>query len=256
METLEIEGKSYVAAKAAAREHHYTSDYLGQLIRGGKLVGKKVGRAWYVEVDSLDHFIQSVANPASETNIHEEKPVVLMPLPVAEEQVVAAQEVVQNVPVSVTIMRKPIEVSPAVRHELNEAFPLRYLTDDEPSMPVLKNSRDTFINKSISTTQGDGKEFNVPIHRGQESTRTHVSARIEEDEVVVPQRDVQATQLKPVLMEFQESGRGFLGTALVVVLFAALIGGAAVSGIATSTITYGAAEKNAAGIGFAIPFSF
>jgi hypothetical protein len=60
MDSLEIEGKEYISAKRAAREHSYTMDYIGQLIRGGKLVGKKVGRAWYVEQDSLTSYLNSL----------------------------------------------------------------------------------------------------------------------------------------------------------------------------------------------------
>ena len=57
MDELEISGKQYISSKRAAKENRYHVDYIGQLIRGGKLVGTKVGRTWYVEVDSLQHFL-------------------------------------------------------------------------------------------------------------------------------------------------------------------------------------------------------
>jgi hypothetical protein len=60
MDSLEIEGKEYISAKRAAKENSYTTDYIGQLIRGGKLKGHKVGRAWYVEQDSLSLYINSL----------------------------------------------------------------------------------------------------------------------------------------------------------------------------------------------------
>lgn len=63
MDSLEIEGKEYISAKRAAREHSYTMDYIGQLIRGGKLIGKKVGRAWYVEQDSLNAYLALLLKP-------------------------------------------------------------------------------------------------------------------------------------------------------------------------------------------------
>ncbi len=53
MDELDISGKRYISARRAAKENNYHSDYIGQLIRGGKVTGTKVGRAWYVEVESL-----------------------------------------------------------------------------------------------------------------------------------------------------------------------------------------------------------
>ena len=53
MDELEISGKRYISTRRAGKEHGYHSDYIGQLIRGGKVAGQKVGRAWYVDADSL-----------------------------------------------------------------------------------------------------------------------------------------------------------------------------------------------------------
>lgn len=59
MDSLEIDGKEYVSARRAAKEHGYVADYIGQLIRGGKLAGKKVGRAWYVSKESLEFYVKA-----------------------------------------------------------------------------------------------------------------------------------------------------------------------------------------------------
>jgi hypothetical protein len=56
MDELEISGKRYISARRAAKEYKYHSDYIGQLIRGKKLLGRKVGRSWYVELDSTAAF--------------------------------------------------------------------------------------------------------------------------------------------------------------------------------------------------------
>lgn len=58
MDELEIGGKKYISSKRAAREHRYHIDYIGQLIRGGKIVGKKIGRSWYVEDLSLKNYLR------------------------------------------------------------------------------------------------------------------------------------------------------------------------------------------------------
>lgn len=53
METLTLDQKEYVKAKSAARELGYTSDYIGQLCRAGKIDAKLIGRSWYVDVAEL-----------------------------------------------------------------------------------------------------------------------------------------------------------------------------------------------------------
>jgi hypothetical protein len=53
MDELEISGKRYISTRRAAKEYGYHSDYIGQLIRGKKLLGRKVGRSWYVELETL-----------------------------------------------------------------------------------------------------------------------------------------------------------------------------------------------------------
>lgn len=53
METISVNGETFVKASILARELGYTSDYVGQLCRGGKVKAELVGRSWYVEPDSL-----------------------------------------------------------------------------------------------------------------------------------------------------------------------------------------------------------
>ncbi len=53
METLVLDGVKYYKAKALAEELGYTSDYLGQLCRSGKVDGHLVGRTWYVNKQAL-----------------------------------------------------------------------------------------------------------------------------------------------------------------------------------------------------------
>lgn len=53
MEVLELNGNKYVKASSIARELGYTSDYVGQLCRGGKVDAQLVGRSWYVNDESI-----------------------------------------------------------------------------------------------------------------------------------------------------------------------------------------------------------
>lgn len=53
MNELDINGKKYVKASVLAKNLGYTSDYVGQLCRAGKVEAAQVGRSWFVAADSL-----------------------------------------------------------------------------------------------------------------------------------------------------------------------------------------------------------
>ncbi len=53
MKSIILDGKEFVKASEAAKEHGYTNDYIGQLCRGNKVDAQLVGRVWYVHVESL-----------------------------------------------------------------------------------------------------------------------------------------------------------------------------------------------------------
>jgi len=53
MEKLVLDGKSFVKASRAASALGYTSDYVGQLCRSGKVDAHLVGRTWYVNEEQL-----------------------------------------------------------------------------------------------------------------------------------------------------------------------------------------------------------
>lgn len=55
MEEVIFDGKEYVKASVLAKRFRYTADYLGQLCRGKKVDARLVGRAWYINLDSLNH---------------------------------------------------------------------------------------------------------------------------------------------------------------------------------------------------------
>ena len=48
-----FQGKKYISSKRASKVSDYSSDYIGQLCRAGKLDGKMFGHTWFVTEDSL-----------------------------------------------------------------------------------------------------------------------------------------------------------------------------------------------------------
>ena len=124
MDELEISGKRFISSKRAAKENRYHVDYIGQLIRGGKIVGTKVGRAWYVDENSLAAYLGKEAAIAS-TNAN-------------------TARIFSEAPTEVRVQRDAIlqgqasEEKPLLRKE-ETPLPttrLTYLSDDEPFKPI------------------------------------------------------------------------------------------------------------------------
>lgn len=53
MKEIVVNGKKFISTKRAAEITGYTTDYVGQLARSGKVVAQLVGRNWYVDEESI-----------------------------------------------------------------------------------------------------------------------------------------------------------------------------------------------------------
>jgi len=53
MDTITLEGSVYTKLSVLAKKYNYTTDYIGQLCRSGKLDAQLVGRSWYATESSL-----------------------------------------------------------------------------------------------------------------------------------------------------------------------------------------------------------
>jgi hypothetical protein len=108
MEELQISGKRYISSRRAAKDHKYHSDYIGQLVRAGKVSGQKVGRAWYVEAESLAVYLgKEGSTPAARiSEVIEDK--IQIQNPAIEEK--AIPEIKPEVEVVETIVEPDIEI--------------------------------------------------------------------------------------------------------------------------------------------------
>lgn len=52
-----VAGKKYISANDAARLADVTRDYIGRLCRDGEIIGKRVGKPWFIEEESLQDYI-------------------------------------------------------------------------------------------------------------------------------------------------------------------------------------------------------
>ena len=160
MDELEIAGQRYLSTRRAAKDHKYTSDYVGQLIRAGKVVGKKIGRSWYVEERSLNAYLSGESVVSEETL--EVKPVERLAVeetaPIVEEVPTSRLDVESRDPdQNVGIEEKEVEENVfepvVIKNKIPEAHyipirtvipekekptGLRYVVDDEPALPEVK----------------------------------------------------------------------------------------------------------------------
>lgn len=161
MDELHISGKRFISSRRIARDNGYTSDYIGQLIRGGKVVGQKVGRAWYVDASSFDAFLGEEGTPVtSETAPELALPAEHAPVAVAEEKI-SEPEILPVVEESTPAPAPapalpptptPVAVEEIVKEEEVQHIPLRlvktqalgglkYYADDTPSLPEIRSDK-------------------------------------------------------------------------------------------------------------------
>jgi hypothetical protein len=166
MDELEIDGKKYLSSRRAAKEHKYHTDYIGQLIRAGKVDGKKVGRAWYVEEGSLNAYLKSegqtmaspiapvaytpppVQQPEEKEVIQETKETVPEIIPVTKEEPTPVPIHIEEKPVEEKVFQyaapvqekseQKIHITLAERDVPQRKNTLTYIEDTEPLLPVLE----------------------------------------------------------------------------------------------------------------------
>ena len=171
MDELQISGKRFISSRRLAREYGYTADYLGQLIRGGKITGQKVGRAWYVDAASFEQYLgeegPSVVAPVIEKEVfvepaavevveqdkEEKKEAVVISVEKEEEKIPAAaaieEEPIHHVPLHIIKKEEPIEAE-----EERVSGGLRYVVDDAPSLPEIRfNEKESRIAKIAQREQ-------------------------------------------------------------------------------------------------------
>ena len=64
------DSKKYISLKEAAKISGYSSDYVGQLIRSGKLEGKQVfsNIAWMTTEEAMQNYLRRQSEPAGQKN--------------------------------------------------------------------------------------------------------------------------------------------------------------------------------------------
>lgn len=195
-DTVILQDKIYISAKRVHKIFGYTSDYIGQLCRAGKLDATMVGRAWFVTEKSVSDykegvrptfnkpqkitFFPQIKTPSvAKTEIAPvEIPTVTAPVVVAEvakEVEVVVSPVVKEIEVAtspVVEATKEIEaiVSPVISAVVLE--PLKYESESAPFIPEL--SKKSIILTSQPSVTFAPRAFSSAI--AQNSTAAFITA--------------------------------------------------------------------------------
>lgn len=203
MDELEISGKRYISTRRAAKEHKYSSDYIGQLIRGKKVIGHKVGRSWYVDEDSLADYLGKEGKEKGSGSKKTSAPVTALDTisspeqSVEEDVVIEEKSSISRAAISNEAMHteKEVKTSSRVKHlhlgsvrrveteeerayripvNIKEKKGLVYLKDDEPLFPI--------VEKKKGRTRA---ETSMPVpQRPQEAEGAQAEAVFYEEELV------------------------------------------------------------------------
>ncbi|MDE2213297.1 MAG: hypothetical protein KGJ34_02075 [Patescibacteria group bacterium] len=211
MDALQISGKWYISARRAAKENGYHSDYIGQLVRSGKVKGTKVGRAWYVLADSFTDYL-SIADVQEKKEAQmpyrkEEKEArVETPEPPTNDYVEVApkttlasavlpkpmHEVLPQSPIEKIVLppheaKKEVRISTPLPRRAAEAVSIPEVVKDLPKrehqlMTYLKEEEDESDSKP--TISEEVKSTPVISNPSSASRDIHIPIRIEENKVV------------------------------------------------------------------------
>lgn len=172
MDELDLQGKKYISSKRAAEITGYAKDYVGQLARGGKVPATRVGRAWYVELESIKRHagveeVQQVqGNPSrtlSLTTIPRESLTPLHALQLRGTQ--ATGERLLNTWGKITYHHDESDLLPAVKLKNKDEIPVAIRVDKKK---ILQSMNMSPVH-TVQTTQLDGlrvptpKNISVPL---------------------------------------------------------------------------------------------
>lgn len=168
MDELEIAGQRYLSTRRAGKEHKYHSDYIGQLIRSGKVVGKKVGRSWYVQERSLNAYLSGEQDLKQHSIEHTPDEV-----PVVRIKTQPVQEEVEQVPITPQNLKERINqpVSSVVEEKITEVVDV----PEEVIAPIKTLNQVHFNSTPVRRVPIDNKEQPIAISTSAHSNKISIT---------------------------------------------------------------------------------
>ncbi len=181
MDELQISGRRFISSRRIAKDNGYHTDYIGQLIRGGKIKGQKVGRTWYVDAESFDVYLggeaasaklpaEKVLGSASPQPDHFPQEVLPVPAPAP----VVAEKIIEEKKIEIKKVAQPAVVS--ARYVPVASGGLRYVPDTEPLLPEISSV--SVESRTVVTTSALPTEEKFLPHVEMTATRRPSAARM------------------------------------------------------------------------------
>lgn len=150
MDVVVHNGKEYKKAALVAKEFGYTTDYIGQLCRAEKVDARLVGRAWYVNTDSLH--VHKKARYKIDFKARVEA------VEVSDEP---EKQYLKRVIVAPVLKNKTVRITKHFKDGYRE-LPVRYDSDEESLIPrIVKEARPT----SIPVDLAESKKLKIKTPR-------------------------------------------------------------------------------------------
>jgi hypothetical protein len=263
MDELEISGKRFISTRLAAKLHKYHSDYIGQLIRGKKIAGQKVGRSWYVDAESLEAYFATPRVAEAPKQILSVEPVrhapkdveetAIEPEPAPEESVAQEEETPVAEVVEETVAEDP-EPAAAVLPSFRR--PLRVSDTWEVVSPAAEESAAEKVveqKEEVVVAEAEGEPVRDTIHipiRKTESKKSTGLRYLEDDAPALPEIEempAKKSNVRTMRKEMEEvreelladaSARGssFAATAVVPVVSVLALGALVFAAVALSSV--------------------
>lgn len=172
MEAVIFDGKEYIKASVLAEKFRYTQDYLGQLCRGKKVDARLVGRAWYINLDSLEeHRTGRYKAPTKPAEISPKK---------------TNSNYLSRIDVEPVLKNKTVKIFKEKNGTLTE-FPVRYERDEYSLIPRVNKSA---VSTSIPILPAEAerlkikkeaKKFNITDFKAEALPEVFLSGAIKVD---------------------------------------------------------------------------
>ena len=148
MESVIFEGKEYIKVSVLAERFRYTSDYLGQLCRGKKVDARLIGRAWYINLVSLENHRNSKYKQKVSSEITSQKPI---------------KNYLSRIDIEPILKKKTVTILKS-NHGVMSRVPVKYEGDDYALIPKMHKDA---VSKVVPIMLAGSHA--VKVHKGEAS---------------------------------------------------------------------------------------
>ncbi|XKT75439.1 MAG: hypothetical protein ACJKSS_01485 [Patescibacteria group bacterium UBA2103] len=230
MKELTLNGRTYLSTKRAAEITGYTTDYVGQLARQGKVDAQLVGRNWYISEEAIKKHKFGEASVVIKREEEEVSAPQLEVLVSATDDVLEVDEK-EEVPVEENVAEEKVSSENSLT-EMQSAWQEWYKA--QRSVPT--EEEEVFLSKNDIEEEKASEEVSVPITKMESPKITRINNDVSAptEVVEVKHEEERAPMPSPVQVRDLPAKRSWTGTGLVAAALVAIL----FVGVITVSTTY------------------